>query len=180
LKVALTFYEKRRFSNHADVTLHCCGFSQLCNMPDSDDTGSSREPTPEVRLHTPASSPPPPTPLRPTPINNITKLARSKGPAVLFKDFEQLGGDYFKTFEESFNALSMAHWHPPMNDFTIPRTPKQDRAIVRVLVAAFKDMSYALDTPDNAYRKRFTPGTSVCYAGWTIEACAWMVVVSLQ
>jgi hypothetical protein len=149
-------------------------------MSGPDDTTYSREFTPEIHLNTPDSSPPPHNLLRPAPINNITKLARSKGPAVLFKDFEQVGSDYFKTFEDSFNALGMAHWHPPMNDFTIPRTPKQDQAIVRVLVTAFKDMSYALDTPDNAYRKRFTPGTSVCYAGWTIEACAWMVVVSLH
>jgi hypothetical protein len=173
------YYNTRGFFTHNNLGSTAPVSPQLLNMSDPDDTNSSRDSTPQAHFHTPDSSPPPPAPLRPAPINNILKISKSKGPHVLMKDYGRVEGDYFQTFEDSFNALGVAYWRPPINDLTIPRTPEQDRAIVRVVVEAFKDMTYALDTPDNAYRKRFTPGTNVCYAGWTIEACAWMVVVSL-
>lgn len=76
--------------------------------------------------------------------------------------------------------MAAAQWFAPINDASIPQTDADDRQVIQQLVQAFLDMSVAKDTKDSAYRKRFTLGSNVCYKVWTIEACAWDVLVSLE
>lgn len=109
----------------------------------------------------------------------ILKISKSKGADVLGTYYqENPEGMYFSDLGEALAAISHEQWQPPANDATIPRDNEQDRAIVRRLVAAFLDLDSAMDTEGNAYRKRFTPGTTVFYNPWTIERCAWEILVS--
>lgn len=109
----------------------------------------------------------------------ILKISKSKGADVLGTYYqENPEGMYFSDLGEALAAIRHEQWQPPANDATIPRDNEQDRAIVRRLVAAFLDLDSAMDTEGNAYRKRFTPGTTVFYNPWTIERCAWEILVS--
>jgi hypothetical protein len=138
---------------------------------------TSRESTPRPQLRTPDNTPPPAA-VQGEPIPQLVKLSKSKGASILEKYYVKLGGMFFQTFEEAHNATDHAQWSPPINDPSIPRNDVQDRAIVHLLVEAFMDTDHALDTEGNAYRKRLTPGTNVFYEPWTIEACAWEILVS--
>jgi hypothetical protein len=86
----------------------------------------------------------------------------------------------FHNSREAKASMDHAQWHAPKDDSTIPQTDEQECVIVKQLVDAFKDMTDAKDTEDNAYRKRFTPGNDndKFYSDWAIEACAWDVLVS--
>lgn len=113
------------------------------------------------------------------PLPDILRISRSKGAEVLSKYYqEDSEGMYFSDFKEAFAAIKHAQWQPPANDATIPQDNEQERAIVRRLVEAFLDLESAMDTEGNPYRKRFTPGTTVYYPPWTIERCAWEILVS--
>jgi hypothetical protein len=112
-------------------------------------------------------------------IPELVKLSRSKGAEVLTKYYtEDSTGLFFSNTQKALTAMSDAEWRPPTRDDTIPKTDVEDRVVVRRLVAAFLDCRIALDTEGNAYRKRFTPGTNVFYMPWTVERCAWEVLVS--
>ncbi|KAH7406582.1 hypothetical protein DE146DRAFT_607246, partial [Phaeosphaeria sp. MPI-PUGE-AT-0046c] len=111
------------------------------------------------------------------PLPEILKISKSKGADVLSKYYQEgPEGMYFSDFEEALTAIKDAQWQPPANDATIPRDKEQDRTVVRRLVEAFLDLQSAMDTDGNAYRKRFTPGTTVYYNPWTIERCAWEIL----
>jgi hypothetical protein len=109
---------------------------------------------------------------------HIIKLSKSKGANVLNKYYSETDGMFFQTFNDAHHAMDNAQWSPPMNDHTIPQNDGEDRRVVCRLVAAFMDTNGAMDTEGNAYRKRMTPGTNVSYEPWTIERCAWEVLVS--
>jgi hypothetical protein len=150
----------------------------------SDNAGSSRESTPKSHLRTLQSPMSPGSPdqgaqdeYMPQPL----KLSKSKGADALNQYFtDDEDGMYFRNVEEATAAIDHAHWHPPANDDTIPQNIEQDREVVRRLVEAFLDTSGAMDTEGNAYRKRLTPGTNVFYDPWTIERCAWEILVSFR
>jgi hypothetical protein len=163
-----------------------------------DSPNSSRESTPATQTPTPDKSMFPSSPnaatfklsksLSPSSPNvhprhydvpELVKLARSKGAEVLNKYYtEDSTGMFFSNTQMALTAMSNAQWRPPSPDETIPKTDLEDRAVVKRLVMAFLNLDIALDTPDNAYRKRFTPGTSVAYMPWTVERCAWEIFVS--
>ncbi|KAH5065478.1 hypothetical protein HBI25_006100 [Parastagonospora nodorum] len=107
----------------------------------------------------------------------IIKLGRSKGAQVLDRLYTpNSDGLFFHSFSSATAAMTMGSWQSPHSDDTIPNTEEEDREVVRRLFDAFMDLSGALDTPDNAYRKRFTPGSTVFYKPWTVERCAWDVL----
>jgi hypothetical protein len=83
-------------------------------------------------------------------------------------------GLYFRNSEEAMASMDHAQWVPKADD-TIPKTDEEAREVVKQLVDAFKDLSQAKDTAKNAYRKRFASGD---YNNWSIEACAWDILVS--
>jgi hypothetical protein len=150
----------------------------------TDNNNSSRESTPKSRLRTPESS----TSSSASEhvahneyMPEVVKLSKSKGAKGLDKYFsEDAEGMFFRNSKTALDAMDYAQWHPPANDATIPRGNEQDRSIVRRLVDAFLDTDGAMDTEGNAYRKRLTPGTNVFYDPWTIECCAWEVLVSVD
>jgi hypothetical protein len=110
----------------------------------------------------------------------LVKPSRSKGADVLMKDYSERNGMYFSNCVEASDAMNHILWYPRMKDNTIPKTDEEDRLVVRRLVGAFLDMDVAKDTEGNAYRKRLTPGTNVFYEPWTIESCAWEILVGSQ
>jgi hypothetical protein len=150
--------------------------------PSDNNNNSSRETTPKSRLRTPESS------TSPSALGQVAgdeympevvKLSKSKGANALDKYFsEDADGLFFRNSKAALDAMDYAQWHPPVNDATVPWNEEQDRSIVRRLVDAFLDTDGAMDTEGNAYRKRLTPGTNVFYDPWTIERCAWEVLVS--
>jgi hypothetical protein len=162
-----------------------------------DSPTSSRESTPATPTSTPDKSMCPSSPVASTfklsrsfsptslvvdprhyDVPELVKLARSKGAEVLNKYYtEDSNGMFFSNTQKALTAMSDAQWRPPSPDTTIPKTDLEDRAVVKRLVAAFLNLDIALDTLENAYRKRFTPGTSVAYMPWTVERCAWEVLV---
>jgi hypothetical protein len=108
----------------------------------------------------------------------VIKLSRSKGAKGLGEYYaEGADGLYFSNSQNASAAMKDVPWQPPTNDDTIPKNEEEDRLVVRRLVSSFMNLEDALDTPDNAYRKRFTPGTNVFYMPWTVEKCAWVVLV---
>ena len=96
----------------------------------------------------------------------------------LNKKFTVVGGLCFQTMDEAKSSMDCVQWRAPEPDETIPRTEEERRAVVKLLVNAFTDMSVARDTEGNAYRKRLTSGHDSYYGDWAIEACAWDIVVS--
>lgn len=119
-------------------------------------------------------------PVKEEPRPEILKISKSKGADVLSTYYKENPEDmYFSDFKDAVAAIKHGQWQPPANDVTIPRDNEQDKVIVRRLVAAFLDLGSAMDTEGNAYRKRFTPGTTVFYNPWTIERCAWEILVSV-
>lgn len=109
----------------------------------------------------------------------VIKLGRSKGAQVLDRLYTpNPDGLYFHSIYSATAAMTMGSWQSPRNDDTLPKTADEDREVVRRLFDAFMDLGGALDTPDNAYRKRFTPGSTVFYKPWTVERCAWDILVS--
>jgi hypothetical protein len=145
-------------------------------MSDPGYANSSRESISKTQLRT-ASNTPSPAAVYGEPIPQLVKLSKSKGASILEKYYVKIGGMFFQTFDDARNAMDHAQWNPPMNDPTIPQTDEQDRAVVNLLVEAFMNTDTALDTQGNAYRKRLTPGTNVFYEPWTVEACAWEILV---
>jgi hypothetical protein len=124
----------------------------------------------------------PSTPPHPTEhdegIPEVLKISRSKGAHILEKYYmENSGGMFFRDSAEASATVDQAQWHPPSDDKTIPQNLQEDQLVVRRLVEALLDTNNAMDTEGNAYRKRFTPGTTVFYDPWTIECCAWHVLV---
>lgn len=99
--------------------------------------------------------------------------------ALLHKDLVETNGLYFQNITDSTVATAQALWRPPTDDASIPVSNEEDRAVVKTLVDAFKDMTIARDTPGNAYRKRLTKGETVFYNEWAIEACSWNILVSI-
>jgi hypothetical protein len=98
----------------------------------------------------------------------------------LDKSLFRSGDLYFRNIVDAKASMDNVQWRAPAPDDTIPQTDKEHQDIVRKLVWAFKDMSVAKDTAENAYRKRLTTGEPACYPDWAIEACAWDIVVSLK
>ncbi|KAF1837131.1 hypothetical protein BDW02DRAFT_645619 [Decorospora gaudefroyi] len=94
----------------------------------------------------------------------------------LNRNYPKVNGLCFQSMEEAQDAMNDPQWRAPANDATIPQTNEEHQKIVKQLVHSFTDMDAAHDTPNNAYRKRLTPGTKVYYEDWTIEACAWDIV----
>ncbi|KAF2852537.1 hypothetical protein T440DRAFT_392401 [Plenodomus tracheiphilus IPT5] len=88
-------------------------------------------------------------------------------------------GLYFQKALEAQQPMSGPQWHAPSNDVSIPRTDQEDRAVVRCLVHAIKNMSEAKDTAASPYRRRFSQPKPY-YANWAIEACAWDVVAVVK
>jgi hypothetical protein len=147
----------------------------------TENTPSSRESTPNDPLLTPDHSEASTSPEKDELIPEIVKLSKSKGASALDKYFtEHAEGIFFRNMKEAHAATLSAQWFAPGNDGTIPVNEEQDRQVIRRLVEAFLDTSGAMDTEGNAYRKRFTPGTNVFYDPWTIERCAWEVLVSFS
>jgi hypothetical protein len=142
---------------------------------------SSRESTPKLRFRTPdniVSSSASDQSAQEEYMPKVVKLSKSKGADALDRYFsEDADGMYFHNSKDALNAMNHAQWHPPAEDDTIPQDDEQDRCIVRRLVDAFLDTGSAMDTEGNAYRKRLTPGTNVFYDPWTIERCAWEILV---
>jgi hypothetical protein len=174
--------------------IHCrLFFTQACShrrryriitmSEPTDNNNSSRETTPKSRLRTPESSTSPSAAeqvVHDESMPEVVKLSKSKGAKALDKYFsEDTDGMFFRNSKAALDAMDFAQWHPPANDATSPRDNEQDRSIVRRLVDAFLDTDGAMDTEGNAYRKRLTPGTNVFYDPWTIECCAWEVLVSV-
>lgn len=144
----------------------------------------SRDSTPAAQTLTPDKSVSPSTadavPLDQV-VPEVIKLSRSMGAKALDKyHTEGPNGMFFSTYKDAAAAVNHVQWHPPANDGTIPKTAEEDRLVVRRLVGAFMELKGAMDTPENAYRKRFTPGTNVFYLPWTVERCAWEILVSIQ
>ncbi|KAJ4364173.1 hypothetical protein N0V83_009629 [Neocucurbitaria cava] len=100
--------------------------------------------------------------------------------ALLHKELAETNGLYFQNIAEAASATAQALWRPLTNDASIPVSDEEDRAVVKTLVDAFKDMTIARDTPGNAYRKRLTKGEAVFYNEWSIEACAWNILGMLK
>jgi hypothetical protein len=150
----------------------------------SENAASSREYTPKSQLRTPQSHISPASSEQGAQdeyMPQVLKLSKSKGADALNRYFtDDEDGMYFRNTEEAVAAMNHTQWHPPTKDDTIPQDEEQDREIVRRLVEAFLDTSSAMDTEGNAYRKRLTPGTNVFYDLWTIERCAWEILVSLS
>lgn len=149
---------------------------------DTDMSVSSVTPSP------PPAIPPPPVGALPTPADpKLEKVpAGLRAPyhprpltsTCLKKHFTPVGGLFFQNMAGAKASMDFAQWRSPSYDNTIPQTDKEHQDIVQKLVLAFKDMSAAKDTPDNAYRKRLTPGEAMYYQDWAIEACAWDILVS--
>jgi hypothetical protein len=150
----------------------------------SDDADSSRESNPRSQLRTLESQISPSTPdqgAQDEYMPEVLKLSKSKGAEGLDRYFtDDEDGMHFRNIKEAVASLNHSKWRPPINDATIPQSEEQERLIVRRLVEAFLDTSSAMDTEGNAYRKRLTPGTNVFYDPWTIERCAWEILVSLD
>jgi len=139
--------------------------------PESTEPSSSMEPASSVPVA--ASQGPSAT------MPQVIRLGRSKGAQILDMVYTQSSdGLYFPSIYSATAAMTMGSWQSPRNDATIPNTTEEDQEVVRRLVDAFMDLSSALDTPDNAYRKRFTPGSTAFYKPWTVERCAWDILVS--
>jgi hypothetical protein len=131
--------------------------------------------SPDKSSSSPSSISPDPT----TDIPEVIRISRSKGARVLEKYCTvNSEGMFFRDATDAAGAVDQAQWQPPANDDTIPRDVRGDQNVVRRLVEALMDTSNAMDTEGNAYRKRFTPGTNVYYDPWTIECCAWHILVS--
>ncbi|EUC31673.1 hypothetical protein COCCADRAFT_38248 [Bipolaris zeicola 26-R-13] len=96
--------------------------------------------------------------------------------ACLDKNLVEANGLYFQNMADAEAVMNNVQWLAPVFDSTIPQTDKDHQNVVRKLVSAFKDMSMAKDTAENAYRKRLTPGEASYYQDWAIEACAWDVI----
>lgn len=144
----------------------------------ADNPPSSRESTPNDQLQTPDHSVASTSPEQGERTPEIVKLSKSKGASALDKYYsEDDQGMFFLNLQQAVAATDHAQWYSPRPDDTIPVNEDQDRQVVRRLVDAFLDTSNAMDTEGNAYRKRFTPGTNVFYDTWTIERCAWEVLV---
>lgn len=90
------------------------------------------------------------------------------------------GGEsmYFRSYAESRIPLSPVQWHAPPNDDTIPNSDAYDRVYIRKLVAAFRSIDHANDSPKSQYIGRLKPGATF-YEPWAIEACAWNILVCL-
>jgi len=152
--------------------------SSVSDMTSRDSTPANDLPTPKL---TPKGKPTPATPrkhLKKESIPALKKHKESKGAKHLDKVFTKSNGLFFDSFTTATNAVGQAQWQPPANDSTIPQTVEQEQEIVRRLYDSFRDIVTAHDTENSAYRKRFLPGTENCYEPWTIEACAWEILVS--
>lgn len=168
-----------------------------CNMSDRDRIISSSECiADEASMMTPIATPsPPPSNLQSSPIANFTdpsdqelerdpielrNVCRPKPPAsrCLEKEFSVNRGLYFQDIAEAQAPMDRAQWRAPAYDDTIPKTNEEAQIVVKKFVEAMKDMSIAKDTLGSAYRKRMTPGGSMSYEDWAIEACAWGILVS--
>ncbi|KAJ6199461.1 hypothetical protein J3E72DRAFT_372474 [Bipolaris maydis] len=108
----------------------------------------------------------------------LKSICRPKPPtsACLDKNLVEVNGLYFQKMADAEAAMNDVQWRAPVFDSTIPQTDKDHQHVVKKLLWAFKDMSMAKDTAENAYRKRLTPGEASYYQDWAIEACAWDVV----
>ncbi|KAF1938754.1 hypothetical protein EJ02DRAFT_514293 [Clathrospora elynae] len=153
-------------------------------MSDRDSNMGSRDGTPDTVITIPDASPPPQEPATSS-YKKLEKIpAGLKEPlrpkSVTFeflnKFYRTTGGLCFQNLADAKASMDHAQWRAPENDDTIPQTDEDHRKVTRHLVNAFKDMAIAKDTLNNAYRKRLTPGESVYYSDWAIEACAWDIV----
>lgn len=115
-----------------------------------------------------------------SPSHYLKPICRPKPPtsACLDKNLVEFNGLYFQNMADAKAVMNDVQWRAPVFDSTIPQTDKDHQDVVKKLLLAFKDMSTAKDTAENAYRKRLTPGEASYYQDWAIEACAWDVVVS--
>ena len=96
----------------------------------------------------------------------------------LNRDIAKVGGLYFQSFADAKASIDITQWRAPAHDDTIPNTDKEYQDIVKKLVQAFKDISALTGNDENAYRRCFTPGDTLAYPDWAIEACAWNILVS--
>lgn len=108
---------------------------------------------------------------------DVIKAARSQGALVLSNNVAMVNGMHFQSQAAAMNFMNDARWQSPVNDLTIPKTDEDERRVVQRLVHAFFDMRYSLDSEGNAYRKRLTPGQPSCAPYWTVEKCAWIILV---
>jgi hypothetical protein len=156
-------------------------------MSDPDEDPGSHDGTPDsvLGITTPENSPPPadtPTPSRKkeekVPVG-LKAPFRPKPPIpqALIEGRRKVAGFCFQNLAAMEVETSFALWPVNTKDATIPYTDEHQRLVVKQIVDAFLDMESAHDTKNNAYRKRLTPGTNVYYMDWTIEACAWDIVV---
>jgi len=162
------------------------------NMSDLEDTAiTSRSPIPTSNNpFTPEATPGPSVPPNAAALLKqqkskkddmppVVKLANSKGSDHLDKAFKKNNDNNmsFQSYAAVGIAIGPSQWHPPLQDATIPQTDEQDRGVVCRLFDAMRDIDSALDTENSPYRKRFTPGKDTCYEPWTVEACAWEILV---
>ena len=154
---------------------------QVTNRGNSDE---SCEPTPNTTTTALDASPSPRfldsyTRSKKTP-GDLKQPCRPRPPTsdCLNKTYPLTNGICFQNLEEAVKSMNHAQWSAPVDDDSIPRTDAGQRKVVLQIVDAFMDMTVANDTPGSAYRKRLTPGQLEYYADWTIEACAWEILVS--
>lgn len=84
--------------------------------------------------------------------------------------------DADKAAKDQFESSSR-YWTSPKPDFSLPQTQVQRQEVVRILLAAMKDPTKAIDKDKDTFEKRWAADAKEKYDEVLMEATCWKIAV---